>query len=120
MPAAVAADMPEPQPCCCNSSEAGICSCHSSCGYAAGAGVPEQHASSSGSYAGASCAVDAGSCSVQAAPGTVSRAAAAAMQVLVSYIDKAHGLRVQGMAAEVSRSPAEHGTLHKTSACASC
>jgi hypothetical protein len=43
----------------------------------------------------------------------VSRAAAAALQVLVSYIDKAHGVRVQGMAAEVSTSPAEHSKLQE-------
>lgn len=41
-------------------------------------------------------------CDVQAAPGMVARAAAAALQVLVSFLDKSHGLRVQGIVAEVS------------------
>lgn len=39
---------------------------------------------------------------MQAAPGRVFKAAAAAVQVLISYLDKALGLRVQGMVAEVS------------------
>jgi hypothetical protein len=44
----------------------------------------------------------AGAASVQAAPGYVSRPAASAVQTLISWLDKAHGLRVQGMMAEVS------------------
>jgi hypothetical protein len=50
-------------------------------------------------------AADSSSCSVQAAPGSVARAAAAALQVLVSHLDKAHGLRAQGMVAEVGVRP---------------
>lgn len=38
---------------------------------------------------------------LKSAPSMVSKAAAAAVQVLNSYLDKAHGLRVTGLAAEV-------------------
>lgn len=71
-----------------------------------GLAVPASAAGSRGSGAAAGGAADASSCSVQAAPGAVARAAAAALQVLVSHLDKAHGLRVQGMVAEVRRSRA--------------
>ncbi|KAF6265420.1 hypothetical protein COO60DRAFT_1686902 [Scenedesmus sp. NREL 46B-D3] len=95
--------------------EAGACSCLSNCGYAADAGTDTDVTAagdaagsvlcgaSCGSGAGAIHTADAGRCSVQAAPGSVARATAAALQVLVSYLDKAHGLRVQGMAAEFIR-----------------
>ncbi|WIA22878.1 hypothetical protein OEZ86_009821 [Tetradesmus obliquus] len=65
-----------------------------------GLAVPASAAGSRGSGAAAGGAADATSCSVRAAPGAVARAAAAALQVLVSHLDKAHGLRVQGMVAE--------------------
>eukprot|EP00879_Flechtneria_rotunda_P017994 GHRR01018858.1.p1 GENE.GHRR01018858.1~~GHRR01018858.1.p1 ORF type:complete len:579 (+),score=261.77 GHRR01018858.1:857-2593(+) len=44
-----------------------------------------------------------GQAGVRAASRAVSRAAAAAVQVLISYLDKAHGLRVQGVVAECVR-----------------
>lgn len=51
---------------------------------------------------------------VQSASRVVSKAAAAALQTLVSYLDKAHGLRVVGLTAEVGslfrRMPGASGT----------
>jgi hypothetical protein len=111
------ADMSTLEPGHCSSQEAGPSSWHSSCGCSGDEGAPSAHhaatgdagvqtsaASSVGCDASARSAAAASSCSVQAAPGTVAHAAAAALQVLVSHLDKAHGLRVQGMVAEVSSS----------------
>lgn len=75
----------------------------------------EQHFRSSS--CGAAACRDSEAAPVQAAPGRVSKAAAAAVQVLISYLDKALGLRVQGMVAEVSLHGASLATTECLAAC---
>lgn len=74
-----------------------------------GAGLSSQDGASA---AGSECGAE-GAGRLQSAPSAVSKAAAAAVQVFISYLDKAHGLRGTGLVSEVRLSQVDLLLLHQ-------